>query len=220
MTPYLFEVYDPRSVYPEYDSLGLAGVYRESKMLSGQILDAWGKLAESAAAMDPTKRFDEEILCEYWDTVYHVVWVDGKGEPLYNEEHGLPVIPVVCQIVEGSMIHAKEEDRRHPLLYGAYKSGMWEQENLLMTVIYSNIRGIGGNTQFVHESNSDNALDVDWSILGGVTRLRPGEKFYPMERSVVDPSVQMGLQIAQSQVEKSTLYNSDPGPIARRHALV
>jgi hypothetical protein len=222
MTPYLFDVYDPRACYPEYDRLGLAGVYRESKVLAGEILDAWGSLAVQAAGLDPEKRFDDQTLCEYWDWVYHAVWVEGKGDPLYFEEHNLPTIPIVCQIVEGSMIHEKEVDRRHPLLYGAYKSGLWEEENLMMSIIFSNIRGIGGNTQFVFKTpNLDGkGPATDWDVLGGVTIIGPNEDYKPMERSVIDPSVQIGLQIAQSQNERSTMFNQTLGqPLGGQHSF-
>lgn len=202
-TPYLFEVYDPLTGYPERDSAGMTGYYREQAIEAGKVLSIWGKLAEDQGLKD---RKAVVTYCDWWDDAYHIVWILGKGDPLLMEEHGLPVVPIVAITVDGSELFSKPEQASQPFLYTLYKSGMWERENLMLTMMYSNMFAIAANPTFASISNDETGLSVDWSVPGGVISMRPGEDFRQVVKSAIDPEMFRAWEIAQSQAGASTIY--------------
>jgi hypothetical protein len=211
ITPYLFESYDPRSGYPEYDALGLTSYFRKVTMKSGTVLDRWGEKAIEAG-LSVSDRFEDVEYCDYWDTIYHVVWLEGKGTPMLMAEHGLPIIPIVAQITDGSMIHEKLEHQRQPFLYTLWKSGLWERQSLELTVIYTMVNALANNPMFMYQAvNDEKSLMVDNSIPGGVVRLVSGEQFGSLAKNILDTNVVNALDIATKLGQESTLYETALG---------
>ena len=210
-TPYVFEVFDPRTGYPEFDEYGLASFYRKSTIKSGKVLDDWGDTA-LLAGMNAGNRFEDVDLCEYWDNAIHAVWIDGKGEPLYIGENIFPCIPIVAQITDGSSLHEAEEFRRQPFLYSLWKSKLWNRLNLSMTAMYTNIFAIASNPTFIEKVQSeDRDPKTDFSVPGGKKRMLVGEDFYPLAKNAIDPGLITGMQEAQKQLEETTIYGATLG---------
>ncbi len=206
MTPYTYEIYDPRTGYPEFDGYGLSAFFRKVNMKSGEVLDRWGSTAEKNG-LDPLKRFEDTTYCEFWDLVTHVVWIEGEGEPLFIGAHNLPCMSVVAQITDGSSLHEKPEQKRQPFLYTVWKSGVSERQNLELTVMYSNIAAIANNPQNVYAAEDpEKDLFIDNSLTNGVIRIRKGESLTPLAQNVIDPSIMQGLEIAERLGQESTIY--------------
>jgi hypothetical protein len=210
-TPYLFDVYDPRTCYPEFDSFGLSSWYRESVVKSGAILDQWGKKAV-AAGLSALSRNEDYTYCDYLDNDVHATWIDGKSEPLLLESHNLPCIPVVAQITEGSYLFKKPEDQRQPPLLAEYKSGIWNRQNLWLTTVFSNLFAIAANPTFL-ATVKDKAEDIlsDFSIPGGVTKMLVGENMGPLAKNVIDPSMMTAWQVLEQMSEESTIFKQALG---------
>lgn len=209
-TPFVFETYRPQTGYPEYDNLGMAAYYRKAQVKAGEVLDRWGKAALSR--LDPQKRFDLIDYCDYWDNELHVTWIEGHDRPLMMQKHNLPCIPIAAQIIDGSMIHTKPEQQRQPLLYGLLKSGLWNRQNLELTLIYTLALAIGSNPMFIWETmNPEGELDIDYSTIGGRIKLQKGESYGPLAKQVIDPSLLTGYEIATNLTEESTIYKQTLG---------
>lgn len=210
MTPVIFEVYDPRTCYPEFDSFGLTAFYRQSKVKSGVILDAWGQTAIDAG-LDPSNRFEDVEYCDYWDFVTHACWIEGRSNPLFIGEHGLPRIPIVDQITSGSMVHTKPEQQRHGFLYGLVKSGISKRQSLALTVEASNVFKHGINPQLVAKLKDPNQdLLIDKS-LSGTIKLEVGESIEPLQQQVIDPSLEKISVLFERKGEETTIYKQAMG---------
>lgn len=208
-TPLLFEIFDPRTGYPEYDSYGLSSYVRKVKARAGEVLDKWGETA-IAAGLDPEQRNADIEYWDYWDYVYHVVWVSGTTEPLYNGKHGLGTIPVVCYITDGSLIHSNETNRRQPFLYALLKSNLWERENLSLTFIHDNIAKMGLTPTYRHKKADENdEIYINTSVQGGVISSR-GE-FSPIPKNLIDPAVKEALEMDSEIITQSTLFKQALG---------
>lgn len=211
MTPYLPEVYDPRTGFPEFDDYGLSSFYRKVKMKSGAVLDAWGESA-IASGMNVNERFEDVDYCDYWDSIYHIAWIDGNSTPLLFAEHNLPCIPIVAQITDGSTIHAKEEYKRQPFLYTLWKSGLWKRQNLAMTVMYSTMFALASNPTFVEKVQSeDRDIHADYSTPGGKIKMLVNEDFAPLAKNAIDPSITQSMEFARQQIEDSTIFSQTLG---------
>ena len=204
--PFLFEVYDPRTGYPEFDAMGLAAFYRKVKVKSGQVLDRWGEQAISSG-LDSTKRNDDIDYCEFWDDTWHIAWIDGKGEPLMMAEHGLSVIPIVAQIVSGHDSFSEKKYQRQPFLYTLKQSGLWERQNLSLTVMYSAIFSMGALPQQLYKSVNPEGdpPNIDREM-GGVVIIGVNESYEPLQIRPVDPTLIQGLDISSVKTTDSTIY--------------
>lgn len=211
MTPILFEVYDVNTCYPEFDFMGLTTFYRQTTVKSGVIIDAWGQIAIDSG-IDTTDRFADIVYCDYWDNNIHASWIEGKGTPLFIGEHGLPRIPIVDQITDGSMIHTKPEQQRHAFLYGLVKSKLSKRQSLALTVMYSNIFKHGINPQMVYKALDKTSADiiVDKANSGTII-INQGESYDPLQQQVIDRSLMEISTMAERKGEESTIYKQAMG---------
>jgi hypothetical protein len=207
--PYLFTVWDPRTTYPEYDKLGLTCVYREVTSSAGAVRDEFGDVE----GLSETARTDKVVLCSWWDFVYRYTWMQGTGKPIIAEAHGLPFIPIVCQLGEGSRsLFTLPENWRLPMLYPVWRSNQWDNENLLLTIAMTSTLAWGSNPMFTMVTpDLERHVEVDASVPGGVIRLTTGESFQPTGKIVIDQSVLMELERARQDIEESTIFSQTLG---------
>ena len=215
-TPFLFEVYNPKSCYFERDSMGLNTFFRKVIVTAGYIEDHFGKDGIKALKSGPSKSQYERnkavTLCDYYDLKYRHLWLENHEDPIISDDHNLPVIPVACAISEGSQLFDKPEEQREPFLFTAWKSGVIDRENLILTVLYSTLFSIGSNAMFVdYLHDPDNPHPVDYSQAGGTIHYRVGERREVMTRQVIDPAMMEAWGIANDLEMQSTLYRSALG---------
>ena len=211
-TPYYFEPWSPKGGYPEWDSLGLAFYMRESIQNVGTIMDRYGeKNVMEALGSGVPKRWEKKTLRVIWDRRWNLVYIkEHADKPILMEMHKLPFIPVVAQLIEGSLLFDKPHEQTQPFLYTFWKSGLWNRQNLALTVLYTLIFAIGASTPYVHEDAGDEDVEVDWETLGGITKVKKG-KLGPLGKDVIDPSIMIGLDIANTKGIESTLYRQALG---------
>jgi hypothetical protein len=218
-TPYLFEVWNPKSCYPEFDSHGLRSFYRKIKTTQADMMHtpfAKGFEDQMRTIKPEYSHYENVMLHDFYDLQYRTVWVDGADFPLYQEEHGLPFIPVVSQLIEGSRLFEDAsdyrdgrrllEERYEPFLMTLDKSGLAERQNLLLTVLYTITFAIGANPMFVeYVINPDEEPPVDETYPGKTLRMRTGERREPMVKQVIDPSMIESWNTAVQLEEESTI---------------
>lgn len=204
--PYIFEVYDPTTGYPEFDEIGMSAYYREYETVAGTMIDRYGE-------MQGKTRYEMVTVCEWWDLERHIVWIKDSKEPLVDIAHGLPFIPIVVQLVEGSKMFVEEEDRRQPFLYTAWKSGLWDRQNLMLTVMFTQVFALGANPMFIfQQGQTGEELELDFSQPGGVVNVPPGASFGPLlNKGVIDPSMMAAWDLARVKLEESTIYGQTLG---------
>lgn len=223
--PYLFQVYDPRTCYPEYDSFGLNAMYREYTSTAGKVINEFGERAKSVIKIDDQKRtiWSPVTVCSWYDMSKRVVWIKGEDEPILDMEHELPFIPFVSQIVEGSKLFEQTEGRRsspefdyattQPFLYTLWKSGLWKRMNLLYTVWFTNMFSMGANPIWIHRQGTEGAeVERRFDIPGGSWEVEPGGELVPViTQGILDPSMVEALNRMDSLVTESTIFKQTLG---------
>lgn len=206
MTPFVIDVWNPREGHAEFDTLGLSAYYKETETYVSKLKSDFG--ARLPANTLSRKGSETIKLKTFYDTVNTCIWTDDGA--IVQEPHNLPFIPVVVQYVEGSKLWTKHEEARQPLLYTLLKSGMWEMQNLVYSVMYTLIRDMGVTPLYKHVVPSalvGKQLDIDYSENPGIVHVVEGEDFVPLlNKGLIDPAVQQGLQIATQKGQESTLY--------------
>lgn len=218
-TPYLIDVLDPRQGYPEIGPLGLRAFYRESELLARDVLEQFGERGRQAlewganGSRKEFNPFEKVILCDYWDMAERHVWIQGRQRPIDQAEHDLPVIPWVVHFVEGGRLFTNPEDQRQPFLYGLWKSGLWNRQNLALTVIFSVLYAVGANPVFLEKLNQQGqGVEVDLESPIGKIRVPYGADFAPLlSKGIIDPAMKDALQLADQKVQESTIYSQTLG---------
>lgn len=206
-TPYLFQIHNPVTCYTEYTMLGPSAVLRRAETTWGDVLGIYGRAAEEAAGSSRRKSDDRVTVWDWTDYDWRAVWVDQMSEPVMFTEMGLDFLPVISQVTDGSFLWDRPEQQRTPFLYGLLRSGIWRRENLMLTVVYSMIHGLGSNPQLVYETDNpeDDKIFIDRQIPGGVVNIRKGNRLAPLTEKVIDPAQMQGLQMAQQIAESTTI---------------
>ena len=206
ITPFIVDVWNPKDGHAEFDSLGLSAYYREVDTSVSKLKGDFG--TRLPAATLARKASDTIALKTFYDTVYTHQWTDDGC--IIQEEHKLPFIPVMVQYTEGSKLWFKHEEARQPLLYTLWKSGLWEMQNLIYSVLFTVIRDMGVTPLYVHNVPTEFAnkqLDIDFSENPGIVHTVGQESFQPIpNKGLIDPAVQQGLAIATQKGQESTIY--------------
>ena len=222
-TPYVFEAMDVKNGYWERDSLGLTCYYRKTPLTYAQAVNLFGEDALTKSKISSTTRQSDVIYHhDYWDLSVHFSWLDLYGEVSPTEhllvgsedsgKHGLPYIPIVCQVAEASTLETEHKYQRQPLLYGAWKGSLWERLNLLYTIIYSNLFAVASNPMYVHQQSvPGSTIEIDYTVVGGMTKVPPGDKLTPMQRDVINKDLEMAVGLAENKFSESTVYKQTLG---------
>ena len=222
-TPFLYPVYNPHSCYPDWNDYNMLRFwYGAREVTAGDIEDRFGEKGKNALSHGGKdyQRHDSKILKETWDLEYHHVWIDGIDIPIWQEEHDLPEIPIVAQLIEGSRLFDKPEQQRAPFLYKYMKSGIWKRQNLWLTAFYTILYGIGFTPMFVeHQGKAGAKARISWNTPGGRITVPPGNKFEVLtNKGVLDPSMQEGYRIAQDLEIDTTMYKQVMGESVGKNA--
>ena len=217
-TPVLFDVLNPRTCYPVWDGMGLRMMYRESKILVGEVIDRFGDEGRTAveAVRRNIGRFEYVTLCDLWDLETRTLWVkeaSGVQGVIKQGEHGLEALPFEAHIVEGSRMFEMPEDQREPFLYTMLQTKMWNRQNLALTAIFTAVEAMGLNPQFVHKyaGNQPAQIKRDFSTPGGVWEIPAGDALEPLAKGLLDPAVMTALQMAEQKGSESTMYRQALG---------
>ena len=208
ITPILFQSWNPREGYPEFDELGLCAYYRETRVRWSYVAQKYKDVLEKNWQYINKKSTDSVALKIFYDLTHYAIWIDN-GDPLVCEEHNLPCIPIDVTLINGSSFFEKEEDRRQPLLFSIMRSHLWERESLLYTVLYSLLFTLGVSPTYVYKTDTEDDLDMQHDGAIRYFKLRRSDTLEPMDsKGILPPEVQRLSEITGDLIDKSTMYST------------
>ena len=208
ITPILFQSWNPREGYPEFDELGLCSYYRETKVRWSYVAQKYKNVLENNWQYVNKHSTDSVALKIFYDLTHYAIWIDN-GDPIVCDEHKLPCIPIDVTLVNGSSFFEKEEDRRQPLLFGIQRSNLWKRESLLYTVLYSLLFTLGVTPTFVYKTDSEDNLQLQQDGAISYYVMRKGDTLDPLEsKGVLPPEVQRLSEMTGELIDESTMYST------------
>ena len=208
ITPILFQSWNPREGYPEFDELGLCGYYRETKVRWSYVAQKYKELLKDNYSYFNKKSTDNVALKLWYDLEHYAIWINDD-DPLVCEEHNLPCIPIDVTLVNGSSFFEKEEDRRQPLLFSLNRSHLWERESLLYTVLYSLLFTMGVTPTFVYKTDTEDDLNLQQDGAISYYVMRRGDTLDPLDsKGMLPPEVQRLSEITGGLIDESTMYST------------
>lgn len=206
-TPILFQSWNPHYSHAEFDEFGLCAYHRKTE-------ESWSSVRRKYSDLIGDKFVNKSNNLNtnvelFYDLDYFGVWIDGEN--IWLEEHGLPCIPIDVTFANGSSFFEKEEDKRQPMLFPLLRSKLWDRENLLLTVIYSQLFSIGMTPIMVYRSKPGDPLDLQMDNSHGfsVATLKEGESLEIItNKGILPQETQNVMQVTSDLIDESTIYST------------
>ena len=206
MTPILFQSWNPRYGYPEFDELGLCSYYRETKVRWSSVAQKYKDLLKDTWINK--KSTDNVALKIFYDLTHYAIWINDE-DPFVCEEHGLPCIPIDVTMTNGSGLFEKEEDKRQPLLFAVKRSNLWKRESMLYTILYSLLFTIGVTPTFIYKTDTEDNLQYFREGGFNYLMMRKGDSFDAIDsKGILPPEVQRLTEMTGELIDGSTMYNT------------
>ncbi|MGD2026823.1 MAG: hypothetical protein PVI99_03325 [Anaerolineales bacterium] len=216
-------VRNPRQVFVRYsDWMPEAALFRRV-MPAEEVLAFWGKQAGAVRwqiEAEKTSALPYATVYDYMDGEHRVVWaylhedpsailpesgLEGSAQALeiVRQAHGLGFLPWVAR-VEGTTLAQTPADQRIPLLYSVYQSGQWETQNILETLLTSEVIAYAAAPRLKVEGATDQ-VEVDYGEPGRMAHVPPGHRLKEMSPPGLDASLAQIADRVGQRIDKSTV---------------
>lgn len=165
-----------------------------------------------------TKQPTHLTVYDYMDTEQRAVWAvpqtdstmlaepagdEGAGAiEILREEHGLGFLPWAAK-VGGTTLH-EGGLQRIPLLASIYQSGQWDTQNMVETLLASEVIAYASAPRLKVEGPT-NEVDVDYGEPGRVVHVPPGHALDSLAAPAMDESLARIAERVAERIGKSTV---------------
>lgn len=152
---------------------------------------------------------------DYTDVEQRTVWaipqVDAAAltEPggcgaieILREEHGLGFLPWAAKV--GGTTLEEGGHQRIPLLYSVFAAGHWDTQNIVETLLTSEVIAYAAAPRLKVEGPTDH-VDVDYGEPGRTAHVPPGHALNPMAPPAMDQGLAIIAQRVAERIGKSTV---------------
>lgn len=220
--PFAVLVRNPRQVHVRYSDWMPEAVVMKRVMPLQEALDFWGKKAGKLRRSLNGKEMSEMnyvTVYDYMDVEHRVVWALPQesggmtmsplgselngGVEILREAHGLGFLPWVAR-VGGTTLAEEAEHQRVPLLYSVYQAGQWETQNILETLLTSEVIAYAASPRLKVEGPGD-GVEVDYGEPGRMAYVAPGHTLTQLNPPGLDSSLEAIAERMGARIGKSTV---------------
>ena len=208
---FVVNTYHPNEVHVEYSNLMPEAVLLVQARKAKSVMQEYGKAAKGLK-----KKADNDesvVLYDYMDYDDHVVWTQDKSgggeDEIMRDEHDLPFLPWVAR-VGGDIMESAQEHRRRPLLYSVNQSRAWETQNIVKSLMVSEVIAYAGSPRYKEEGDMPidaRSTEVEAGEVGMKVDVTPGGTLTPIPPPSIDPNLQAVKDMIQGEISKSTVSN-------------
>ena len=230
--PFAIIVRNPQQVHVRYSDWMPEAVLMKKVITVQQAVEFWGERAailgrprkarRSRGAGVQGRKAAEPTHCtvyDYMDLEQRAVWAipqtdggslaepEGDAVEILREEHGLGFLPWAAKVggttlAEGGS--AGGGSQRIPLLYSIWAAGQWDTQNIVETLMTSEVIAYAAAPRMKVEGPSD-AVEVDYGEPGRVVHVPPGHTLDAMNPPGLDQSLAEIARRVGDRISKSTV---------------
>ncbi|MBX3045709.1 MAG: hypothetical protein KF698_01795 [Anaerolineales bacterium] len=223
--PFAIIVRNPQHVHVRYSDWAPEAVLLKQVMPISEAAAFWGNALTDKLPRPrrgrAAKRAEELRYCtifDYMDSERRAVWAvlqeDGAAlaEPsgseqaaaieILREEHGLGFLPWAAK-VGGTTLHSGGA-QRIPLLASVFQSGQWDTQNIVETLLASEVIAYAAAPRLKVEGPTAE-VDVDYGEPGRVVHVPPGHQLNPLAAPGLDESLARIAERVAERMGKSTV---------------
>lgn len=229
--PFAIIVRNPQQVHVRYSDWRPEAVLLKKVMTVRQAADFWGDKAaallevvdKARSARTARGRKSAELthctIYDYTDLETRAVWtvpqVEGGGlaDPaggddagpveVLREQHGLGFLPWAAK-VGGTTLAEGGAQQRIPLLYSVFAAGQWDTQNIVETLLTSEVIAYAAAPRMKISGPSD-SVEVDYGEPGRPAYVPPGHELDAMAPPGMDQSLEVIAQRLAERIGKSTV---------------
>ncbi|MBX3047713.1 MAG: hypothetical protein KIT46_08225 [Anaerolineales bacterium] len=224
--PFAILVRNPQQVHVRYSDWMPEAVLMKTVLRMQDVADFWGVRAKALAAAPKRGRGGNKpaqlthcTLYDYMDLEQRAVWAvpqagglglaapgggtEADAVEILREPHGLGFLPWAAK-VGGTTLAESGGPQRIPLLYSVYTSGQWETQNIVETLLTSEVIAYAAAPRMKIEGPSD-GVDVDYGEPGRPAYVPPGHKLDALQPPGMDQGLAAMAQRAAERISKSTV---------------
>jgi hypothetical protein len=231
--PFAILVRNPQQVHVRYSDWMPEAVLLKRVTPVQEALDFWGskakklgEVASKAARGKGARRRGSQgelkycTVYDYMDLEERVVWAvpqelggaamspigesDGaEGVEILREGHGLGFLPWAAK-VGGSTLEEEPGRQRMPLLNSVWQAGQWDTQNIVETLMTSEVIAYAAAPRMKIEGPSD-GVEVDYGEPGRPAYVPPGHALSAMAPPGLDQSLALVAQQVGERIGKSTV---------------
>ncbi len=231
--PFAIIVRNPQQVHVRYSDWMPEAVVMKQVMTVQEAVDFWGNKAEGLAEAASKRsggllrrafgvpRNDVWTHCtiyDYMDVEQRAVWAvlqtdggtlsepsggDAAAVEILREEHGLGFLPWAAKL-GGTTLEESGGQQRIPLLYSVYQAGQWDTQNIVETLLTSEVIAYAAAPRLKVEGPSD-SVEVDYGEPGRTVYVPPGHALSAMTPPGMDQGLALIAQRVADRIGKSTV---------------
>lgn len=212
---------NPRQVSVRYSDWMPEAVLFRRVMPVEDLIAFWGSQAGTVRRLQSKNSgLLYASVYDYMDLENRVVWaylhedqtavlpeagLGGSVQPVevVRQAHGLGFLPWVARVGGTTLAHTPAE-QRVPLLYSVYKSGQWETQNMLETLLTSEVIAYAAAPRMKVEGATDQ-VEVDYGEPGRIAHVPPGHSLEPISPPGLDASLAQIADRVGQRIDKSTV---------------
>lgn len=223
--PFAIIVRNPQQVHVRYSDWAPEAVLLKQVMPLGEAAAFWGS-AFSVKLPKPrrgrgARRAPELNYCtifDYMDGEQRAVWAvlqedsavlaepagseQAAAVEIVREQHGLGFLPWAAK-VGGTTLHSGGA-QRIPLLASVFQSGQWDTQNIVETLLASEVIAYAAAPRLKVEGPTAE-VDVDYGEPGRVVHVPPGHQLNPLSAPGLDESLARIAERVSERMGKSTV---------------
>jgi hypothetical protein len=228
--PFAIIVRNPQQVHVRYSDWMPEAVVMKQVMTVQEAVDFWGEKAAGLVEVASKRtgglrrrfapRKGEWTHCtvyDYMDVEQRAVWAvlqtdsgtlsepaggDAPAVEILREQHGLGFLPWAAKV--GGTTLEQEGQQRIPLLYSVFKAGQWDTQNIVETLMTSEVIAYAAAPRLKVEGPSD-SVEVDYGEPGRPVYVPPGHALSAMTPPGMDQGLALIAQRVADRIGKSTV---------------
>jgi hypothetical protein len=153
--------------------------------------------------MDVEQRAVWAVLQTDGGTVSEPAGGDAPAVEILREEHGLGFLPWAAKL-GGTTLEESGGQQRIPLLYSVYQAGQWDTQNIVETLMTSEVIAYAAAPRLKVEGPSD-SVEVDYGEPGRPVYVPPGHALSAMTPPGMDQGLALIAQRVADRIGKSTV---------------
>jgi len=134
-----------------------------------------------------------------------------SGEVILDRKHGLGFVPWVIRS-SGANYYSRPEKRLKPLLYPVYKAGHWDIQNVILSLLESEVIAYSAAPRGVIKSYNPWEVQVDYGDPGRNVRITPDEDYQRIPPPGIDQGLGDALEILSGMIGKETVARMIQNP--------
>jgi hypothetical protein len=212
---------NPQQIHINQSDWGTEAILHKQVLPIHQVEAIWGENADPLKSFPNHEKLSYVTIYDYMDLENRVVWAipqnsaNTLSSPIENSKsassaieilrqpHQLGFLPWVVKI-GGTSLEQQNSHQRIPLLYSIYQTQQWETQNILETLLTSEMIAYAAAPRLKIEGPTD-MVDIAYGEPGRMAHVPPGHNLSPLPPPLMDESLASLAERVAKRISKSTV---------------